>query len=285
MSLVPEVGPCSWCGCGKDDALCPICDMLRENGWSSYQTTDKNFRDHNNEKIRCVKNFLIASTAYVVKAMGAMSHQDRLRLLKQYEEADSSNEHNYTPKRKGDRLEPEISLVESYTPKGVKGITIELPSITQLLSQENGLEGVLRADVHSVYNSHFGTNATIAAKILLTLGKGDFPTEVENEVPFLRSNQAVQELSKGSSTVAASRFVGVFRVVGDEQFAVGIPVFYVEQTSNGSVPPKEATVNNGQICLVRIGIADENTAAKLFAFMYRILYGSKASLDALKDQV
>jgi hypothetical protein len=85
--------------------------------------------------------------------------------------------------------------------------------------------------------------------------------------------------------VEPSRFVGVFRVVGESNFAVGIPVFHVDHTSNSPVLPKEATVNDGQFCLIRVGIADENTAGKLFAFMYRILYGSKASLDALKDQV
>jgi hypothetical protein len=53
-----------------------------------------------------------------------------------------------------------------------KHSNIELPTIAQLLVEEYGLMGVLRADVHQVFNYHFGTNASIAAKILLCLGKG-----------------------------------------------------------------------------------------------------------------
>jgi len=152
--------------------------MLREHGWTSYfSTCDQYFLDHNNERMRCVKNFLLASTAYVVRAMNAMTKKDRLRLLKQFE---SANQQHYTSasQMKGQRIDTENSArtdfdaSESHKPQNLKQITIELPSISQLLLQKNGLDGVLKADVHSVYKLHFGSNANIAAKILMTLGKG-----------------------------------------------------------------------------------------------------------------
>ncbi len=49
---------------------------------------------------------------------------------------------------------------------------IELPNIFQLLREEEGLSGVLRKDIFQVFNLNFGTNANIAAKILLSLCKG-----------------------------------------------------------------------------------------------------------------
>lgn len=268
------IGSCSWCGIDKDfDKLCPICDSLKEHGWSSYSTSDQLFKDHNNERHRCVKNFLLASTDYVVKAMNAMPEKDRLRLICQYESFnEGSDDSPPAPPQKRERL-AETNDSRTSTPKRSKETTIELPSISQLLMQDNGLEGVLKADLHSIYNLHFGSNANIAAKILTTLGKGDIPQDVQNEVPFLRSSQTIQQYSNGSDT-NPSRFVGVFRVVGEESnYAVGIPEFRVDCLT----PPKEATVNNGQLCLLRVGIKEEKTAGQLFAYMYRALYG-KATL-------
>ena len=49
---------------------------------------------------------------------------------------------------------------------------IDLPSISELLKKKKGLRGVLADDLYQVYNSHFGTNANIAARVLMCLGKG-----------------------------------------------------------------------------------------------------------------
>lgn len=285
------VASCSWCGCEKDTNIrCPICDSMAEHGWSSFfLTKDQIFRSHNNERLRCVKNFLLTSTDYVVKAMNVMKEEDRRRLIGQYETANEQTTSNSTPqKRQRDETTTQTTgFSETFIPHTSKEIIIKLPSISQLLTQDNGLEGVLKADVHSVYNMHFGSNANIAAKILLTLGKGDIPPEVANEVPLLRSSQSLQAFPNHGSDTPPSRFVGVFRVIDEERsYAVGMPQFHIvdSDTQKGPVePPKEATVNNGQLCLLRVGIKEEKTAGQLFAYMYRILYGTKALSDALKD--
>lgn len=277
------IASCSWCGVDEDmEKLCPICDSLKEHGWSSYSTSDQLFKDHNNERYRCVKNFLLASTDYIAKAMNAMPEKDRLRLIGQYESFnEGSDDSPPAPPQKRQRYNSETNDSQPFTPKRSKQSTntIELPSISQLLTQDNGLEGVLKADLHSIYNLHFGSNANIAAKILTTLGKGDIPPDVENEVPLLRSSQAIKQCSNGSDT-NPSRFVGVFRVVGEESnYAVGIPEFRLDCLT----PPKAATVNNGQLCLLRVGIKEEKTAGQLFAYMYRALYGAKALSVASRD--
>ena len=47
---------------------------------------------------------------------------------------------------------------------------LSLPTISQLL--DTSLSEILTADVFRVYNTHFGTNSNIAARILLELGEG-----------------------------------------------------------------------------------------------------------------
>jgi hypothetical protein len=47
---------------------------------------------------------------------------------------------------------------------------LSLPTISQLM--ETSLSEILTADVFRVYNTHFGTNSNIAARILLELGEG-----------------------------------------------------------------------------------------------------------------
>ncbi len=280
---------CSWCGVDKDvEKLCPICDTLREHGWSSNSNaSDQCFKDHNNERYRGVKNFVLASTDYIVRAMNAMLKDDRLRLIGQYEQfseesyakVNEQTDSHTTPEKRQRNNHAATNDYEISTPKRSKKTTIELPSISLLLTQENGLDGVLRADLHSIYNLHFGSNANIAAKILTTLGKGDIPTDVKNETPFLRSRETMQKYSNGSDT-KPSRFIGVFRVVGEESsYAVAIPEFRVDCPK----PPKAATVNNGHLCLLRVGIETEQIAGQLFAYMYRVLYGTQALSDALKD--
>jgi hypothetical protein len=47
---------------------------------------------------------------------------------------------------------------------------LSLPTISQLM--ETPLSEILTADVFRVYNTHYGTNSNIAARILLELGEG-----------------------------------------------------------------------------------------------------------------
>lgn len=74
----------------------------------------------------------------------------------------------------------------------------------------------------------------------------------------------------------------------ESSFGVALPQFYVncdwaihiERTPKGYILPKVATVNN-QPLLLRIGIKSEDDAGRLFAFCYRVLYGSDAVSDIL----
>jgi len=150
---------------------------------------------------------------------------------------------------------------------------------------------VLQADLFQVYNSHFGTNANIAARILLNSflphsGQGQLPSSVSKETPFIRSSEEIQNLSSPSG-ISPSKLAGVFRVKkvsngeGDSSFGVAVPQFYV--SCDGCVAPKVATVNK-QPLLLCIGIDDENDAGKLFSFCYRVFYGSNAVADILAER-
>ena len=314
----PDCRPCaacSWCGCGKNEkdnsTICPVCTALSENGWSSYRnTSDQMFMSHNGEAVRNVKNFILASTAFVAKAMNAMSEKDRLYLINQYEKdpgeasvvansktTTSSTTKTQHPQKKraksvanvaqsketktkissetNKRRKKKESIAERSPSRKMKYSVIELPTISKLLTQDRGLEGVLKADVHSVYNIYFGADANIAAKILTTLAKGDIPAEVQNETPLIRSTDALQEFSNYGSDTPPSQFVGVFRDRGEQNsYAVAIPAF-------PCTTPKEATIG-GHLCLLSVGIKDEKTAGQLFAYMFRILYGTTALLEASK---
>ncbi|KAL9185251.1 hypothetical protein ACHAXT_003028 [Thalassiosira profunda] len=176
-----------------------------------------------------------------------------------------------------------------------KPTTIELPSIAQLLVMKGGLNELLQADVFQVYNTFHGTNATIAAKILMCLGKEELPPSISGERPILRSENEMQQLPGQSSS-----FVGVYRVANNTatdrkekaRFGAGIPQFVVncdwsssiERTQKGHIAPKAATVN-GRPLLLRTGIDEEEVAAKLFSFCYRIMYGADALSDVLADQI
>lgn len=118
---------------------------------------------------------------------------------------------------------------------------------------------------------------------------------VATEIPFLRSSNEITKLTCPKGT-PPSRFVGVYRVQktlddGKQEISFGVvmPQFYVnyewamsiiERTPNGNIIPNPATVI-GQPLLIRIGIIDEEVAGKLFAFCYRLLYGSDAASDIM----
>mmetsp|Transcript_18457 Transcript_18457/g.43115 ORF Transcript_18457/g.43115 Transcript_18457/m.43115 type:complete len:559 (-) Transcript_18457:1434-3110(-) len=156
--------------------------------------------------------------------------------------------------------------------KVIEPKVVELPTITRLLQEQDGLSGVLRNDVLGLYRTYFGTNATIAAKIMLCLGTGGIPPVVEQEIPFCQD-----------AGTDKSRFIGVYRMDAGK-WGVGIPQFYVEGR-NGSkrcIPPKVSTVNNGQVLYLRTDVQCEELAGKLFAFQYKAMYGPSLSSHGKK---
>jgi len=127
---------------------------------------------------------------------------------------------------------------------------IALPTVSELLVERKGLCGVLEADVFQIYNLNFGTNANIAARILMALCKGELPPPISRETPFLLSTDEILKLS--SPSAQPSPFIGVFRLKqkfsnGIEKiiFGIGIPQFYVncewssriERTRDGHILP------------------------------------------------
>jgi len=131
----------------------------------------------------------------------------------------------------------------------------------------------------------------------------DIPSMVNKETPFVRT---CLERTEQPSGPAPCQFVGVYRNLDTPEndngraFSVAIPQFYVDYDSghsltdnttnkpcpfykrNGYVIPRETTVK-GNLLLLRDQVEDETTAGKFFAFLYRILYGSKAVSDVLAD--
>ena len=88
-----------------------------------------------------------------------------------------------------------------------------------------------------------------------------------------------------TKTTSHSEYIGVVCVDSsngkDGDYGVAIPQLHGENAKD-CMFPKETTVN-GQTLLIRNDINDEEIAGKLFAFMYRILYGSSQVANVLKS--
>ena len=147
------------------------------------------------------------------------------------------------------------------------------------------------------------------------------PHLVKRETPFLRSEEElvaptfVDNSFLGRANGAPpTRFLGVTRMFEERQicqtngcghrvvshatgnFGVEFPVFFFDRDSDTTVnsgikpskvstdqrvpPPKPATIG-GKKVLLRTDITEEIVAGQLFAFMYRILFGSMAMDAAL----
>lgn len=152
--------------------ICSYCKLL--SGWicKEYQTA-RRLRFKGKESTP--NQFLKVSTATVCERMKGMSPAEIEALKPLYEPKKSSI--TETPKKKEtDRKSPLTKSISStkkeQTPLRKKITSIVLPTITQLLEQEKGLMGVLQDDIFQVFNDHFGSNQTIACKILLCLGSG-----------------------------------------------------------------------------------------------------------------
>lgn len=73
------------------------------------------------------------------------------------------------------------------------------------------------------------------------------------------------------------------------KYGVAIPEFYVDlKTQQDStiehIVPRETKINEEeQILLIRDDLSNEEEAGKLFAFMYRICYGSSMVASVIKE--
>jgi hypothetical protein len=150
--------------------------LCQDLGWKlkSYATS-KHFINKKGEQLSGVKEYLIATTPIVCKKIKAMSKSDLRALIPKYSLPNRSFAEQ-PPKRNVSS----VSIQDNRQPIKRRNDTIEsprvgcieLPPFVQLLREERGLMGVLQADVFRVFNIHFGTNQSIAAKIMLCLGKG-----------------------------------------------------------------------------------------------------------------
>eukprot|EP00804_Cyclotella_cryptica_P002019 CCRYP_007412-RA/>CCRYP_007412-RA protein AED:0.18 eAED:0.18 QI:155/1/1/1/0.6/0.66/6/1480/859 len=297
---------CTWCGPRMKEEyiaptlmgsnVCPTCKLCQGLGWKlkSYDTS-KHFMNKKGEQLSGVKLYLIATTPIVCKKMKGMSKSDLRALIPKYSPPSTSvarqtskriissvaiEDSRLPVKRGNDAIEP------SQSPPKVA--CIELPTVVQLLQEEKGLMGVLQSDVFRVFNIHFGSNQSIAAKIMLCLGKGQIPSCVLSETPFTQDSSTPETKS--------TQFIGVVRVGNatnaETKYGVAMPQFHVDckELQESSITyknkdyiiPRETKVN-GQILLVRDDIEDEKIAGQFFAFMYRILYGSSMACSVVAD--
>jgi hypothetical protein len=122
--------------------------------------------------------FLKATTDSVCDSINAMSPTDIHALQPRYVKKDYVQDQR--PPKINTKDEGKSSIPSKKSPGSVsvkkervsQPLHIDLPSIVALLEQEKGLMGVLQADIFHVFNTHFGSNQTIACKILLCLGSG-----------------------------------------------------------------------------------------------------------------
>ena len=180
-----------------DGDICPTCKLCLSAGWTfKAYSTSKSFK-LNGLTYSGVNQYLTTSSPYVCQEMESMSLAQLDALKPRYRHLNKSpskpmpsapsKSNSLTPIKGGKistkkeastpkkmtsapiKRESDSKAAEA-TPNRQKATIIELPTITQLLEQETGLMGVLQSDVFQVFNTYFGSNQTIACKILLCLG-------------------------------------------------------------------------------------------------------------------
>ncbi|KAL7540052.1 hypothetical protein ACHAWF_006573 [Thalassiosira exigua] len=184
---------CKWCGVSEltqnnlDDAeLCPICRSFEEFGWlGKIYPTYRHFFDTRDKPMKSVKNYLRGSTVIVCEAIKLLPQADCLALMQNYEDVQirgDNAKNDFTPKGRKPPLPKKSSTLSGISDVSKKREeaeiaaevpkSIELPTLSKLLEEEKGLSGVLCEDVFQVYNSFYGTNGNIAAKVLMCLTRG-----------------------------------------------------------------------------------------------------------------
>lgn len=126
---------------------------------------------------------------------------------------------------------------------------------------------------------HFGSQTVFPSRCNRAI-----PSCVYKETPFQQQD------------LETAKYVGVVPSVSSEKtrskYGVAIPQFYVDSTKlqNSKIQyrvkdyiiPRETMVY-GQKLLIRNDIDDRRLAGQLFAFMYRVLYGSKMVASVVSD--
>ena len=108
------------------------------------------------------------------------------------------------------------------------------------------------------------------------------PHAVQSETPFFRPRDELNTMGKGGAP--PTRFLGVSRIIDYDQanptegrqqytgkFGVECPLF---DTKMDPLVPKSATIT-GRTVLIRNDLT-EDVAGRLYAFMFRLLYGTAA---------
>ena len=190
---------------------------------------------------------------------------------------------------------------------------INLPKISQLYKSNGGLSKTLQDDRICLLNAFHGSDALISVKVLQCLQSGELPFPVQFEIPFLRPQTEFRKFSN-TCDPQPTKYFGVTRITNpngiiakdlDEptlkhsisRFGVEFPAFDRDHLffENGETLPYQNRLNNkpnsfflpkcatigGTKLLVRADIQCEDVAGKLYAFMYRIMYGSDTT-DALR---
>lgn len=178
---------------------------------------------------------------------------------------------------------------------------VQLPTIYDLIRAEQGLEGILKADEFHTWNTLFGTDATIALKIVLPLATGKLPKVVQYETPFFRSKEELMSLSPDGGA-PPTRFLGVTRITvsknrrsdGDNDatqhlasgklFGVEFPLFEVDYDTESVHSPNKTVVrlprssfSQGKTVFLRADIEREDVAGQLYSFIFRLFYGLRAA--------
>jgi hypothetical protein len=176
-------------------STCPTCTLCQDFGWVSKQyKSSRQFKNNETNEIALgVKDFLVKTTSAVCKHMDVLSSSQIKALKPRYRQSSQlkgafkpsslgSNRANKTPLKaptpknaistiSTKKKIKKVQAIES-TPAQEQVTSIELPTITQLLSEETGLMGVLQSDILHIFNTYFGSNATVACKILFCLSNG-----------------------------------------------------------------------------------------------------------------
>ena len=201
---------CCWCGpklkhsnldnvsCSQYESLtqpaCSACKYLYNLGWRLHayyrkqknndyaplkqRTLDYKYTDELDNKYRSLKSFLTSSTKLVAQAV-----KDSKII------ADSDAEENNSPPKNSTNGDEETNLDEvTLSPCAPKQstsdenislqdnlsqkITIRLPTITEILNEEEGLSGILKEDKFRILRSNFGSCMDIAVQALHCISIG-----------------------------------------------------------------------------------------------------------------
>eukprot|EP00562_Extubocellulus_spinifer_P014707 CAMPEP_0178571116 /NCGR_PEP_ID=MMETSP0697-20121206/17453_1 /TAXON_ID=265572 /ORGANISM="Extubocellulus spinifer, Strain CCMP396" /LENGTH=1459 /DNA_ID=CAMNT_0020205627 /DNA_START=152 /DNA_END=4532 /DNA_ORIENTATION=- len=288
-------------------AGCEACRYLEELGWrftfklhilsasdrikkGKHHQNDSKFRTPNGHVIYGVKRFLEATTPLVGMEFGKNRSSETKSAPGQREKLVKASSMDVETSKEGsceksENQETEVDTIEIQQPTQYKQREITrppLPPHSYLLKLERGLVSALAADELHLWNVNYGANSTVALHTIRSLATGKLPHAVQIETPFFRprNEMCVPSHQEGAPP---TRFLGVTRVIGpfgsesrtgkqySGNFGVEFPLFDVDKEP---LLPQSATVK-GRTVLIRHDLT-EDVAGKLFAFMYRLLYGAKA---------